>query len=204
MKNLDFTPQWHRRASTRRFARKRTGRLVGLMVLTVSMLTLWRFAEMHVASAALETLSVSHEAQGPIVDLAVVVRDRLDEVRRRELVRDALAGGAAMHQVLAELSLRMRDGVSLTAIEITQPDRITAPADPAAPNAARAGARDVARLNVRIAGLAADEGRVASAVEGLLNSRLFREVELGYSRPGPRGEGSVREFELRCRLPQFE
>lgn len=205
MKELDFTPLRHRLALQRRQGRRKTARWMSLLVMSMTTFSLWRLAQLGVVRADLEGLRRDHEAQTPIVGMATVVQESLETMRNRERMRDNLAGGARLHQILAELSHRLPEGVYLDAIEIQQRDR--AVAEPPAPGSVSpppAAPRDTPHLNVRIAGLADDEARVGRMVNSLLLSPVLRDVRLGYSRPGPPSAPGAREFQVRCHLPQFE
>ena len=55
-----------------------------------------------------------------------------------------------------------------------------------------------------IQGLAASDGQVGTLMAAMSRSALFTEVALSYSRPVEAEAHVAREFELACRLPEFE
>ena len=218
MKELDFTPTAYRAHLVSRRARRRFRLWMILLVGTMSGWGLLNQARISRARASLAELQSAHTQQDPLVEESHRLLVELATVSARHARIADQAGGVRMYQVLAELSARIPASAVLSEACIEQPNRVDTSPNPA-PDAVREPARaaprigalkpasdgnDSNRLNTALSGYAQRESAVARAVNELGQSLLFRDVELRFSRPVEVGGEMIREFEIACRLPEYQ
>jgi hypothetical protein len=217
MKTLDFTPTWYREALARRAQRRR---LVIWLVLIVGALGTWTLtlqARLHGARSDLAALTQMRERQEPMVAQATLEQVELAQALAREARFADLCGGLRLHQVVAELATCLPESAALHRLSIEQDARLT-PAEPGPATTTPAGqtptgavavtavasASSPARPNTMFTGYSVRPTDVGKLVDELAQSGVFGDVQLKFSRPAEANGLAVREFEIQCRLPQFE
>ena len=205
MKEIDFVPDWYR--ASRRRRRDLMVRVTCLGILAVAMIaaSAGRYAQTASARKDLTHLQASFKGQADVIHGRSVLELRLEQLRDKQQLLANVAGGAALHGLLAALSHLMPDAVVLTELRVAQGRRIAdarPPEGEASEHAAPpAGDRDG---TLEIKGRAASDVNVGSLMTNMARSRLFRDVRLRYAKPVVVNGRQARDFKLTCRLPQFE
>ena len=203
VKDLDFTPAWHRKTVQRRLARKRRTVWIVLLLASIGTWTLWKQTQLRSAQARMEALQVNFHQQSAMVTQAVSLQEAIQREQAREKLLRTAAGGIEIHQILAELSRLLPESTYLDALRIERDDRIAPPPPETLPGVAGAKT-DKDRLNVTLNGGAVRSADVGRFVNELNRSPIFQDIKLNYSRPSETAGRQVREFEIQCRLPVFE
>jgi Tfp pilus assembly protein PilN len=203
LKELDFTPRWYRTRAQKRMARRRRVVLIVLLASSMGAWSLWTQARIHLAGSRLATLEDNRRQQTPMADHAALLAVSLQKELGRETLLTAATGGAAMHQIVADLARRTPETVYLNALSFQREDRVQ-PDDAATEGVSpKQRRREVPHLNVSLLGHAAEQADVGRFVRALSESPTFSEVKLSYARTTNTQGREVREFEIMCRLPSF-
>ncbi len=204
MKDIDFLPDWYIQRMARRSERRRHTLWIILLLGSMAMWTTWEQGQIERAQATLNETRIAQKLQEPLVVYSIGLSDELTELRDKRALCANLSGGADMHAVLADLSRHQPDGVLLSGFAMLQEDRLVEPPAPKPSHSGEAKGPPVPDLNVTLRGYAQTESDVGRYIYALADSAAFEAVQLTYSKPAYLFETPVREFEIRCRLPQFD
>lgn len=216
MKQIDFTPQWHMARLRRKAFKHRRRTLTVVLLMMFGGWYLVGEARINMAHAELAELEAAYIAQVPMVTTAEYLQTQLKQQQYVANVRDALAGGVKIHQVMAELSQQLPDGVAISNLRVERQDRVyLLPADKSAKGqtggAPRSGRRSAAgeqaeagKRNMRLVGFARTQSLVGRFINQLERSPLFQDVNLVYSRSLDKEGLTLREFELEYTLREFK
>lgn len=202
MRDLDFTPRWYTEVQLRRSARRRR---LGIMVLLGLALLGWlgiTEVRIQIARRMLATLQDLQREQSQEVEEVRNVEARLAELDAARARYRLVTGGVRMSQVLAEISSRAPAALVLNGLSIAQPQRLVEPSD--ATGDPPPSQPEPQPLNTTLNGYAAQELAVGQFLRELSDGQVFEDVQLAYSRAGAVADQELREFEVRCRLPNFE
>ncbi|MFQ5414362.1 MAG: PilN domain-containing protein [Phycisphaerae bacterium] len=205
MTEIDFLPRWYRSRMRLRHERRRVAVWLSLMLATMGSWTAWQYGRVRRAEARLAQLDEGQARQAPLVARAAALREELSRLRARQALYGVVGGGVRLHDVLCELAYRQPDGVVLNMLRIDRGDRLAARADGGVvPRGDDGNDRASPALNVLLRGYGQRHADVGRYVTSLADSGVFVDVRPAYSRPANVSGRSVRAFEVRCRLPQFE
>ncbi len=203
MKNIDFTPRWHRRARHHKQMRRRRIVWGGLLLSSMCVWALWGEARAQVLKAELSALQQGYAQQATMVDEANALSDALVHAQARETRKMGLCGGLDIHVVFAELSNLLPRSIYLNRFEVRRPPKME-PIETSTPKNASGKKPTLPDLNLTISGHAIVDSDIGKLVNALSACQLLEEITLSYDRPNKVNGHRVREFEIHCRLPVFK
>lgn len=213
MKELDFLPQWYRADRQRKQCRYRH---YVLFALVVALVAGWSFIiGRSVSSLQAETRqveSILHEGQKTIQQ-ALEMEMEIEHLSQQADILAALTPRTAISAVLGELSQRVSENIIFSRVLWVQEP--LADKQTSASSAVRIGAakpdESVSLLpdgpqgtRVTLTGIAAGGAEVAQLIDRLETSGYFKNVSPGFSRAKKIGDKEVAEFEITCRVADYE
>ena len=203
MTTIDFRPAWYR--AEHRHKRETMIRLTILGVLAVELVlgSLGTFTQKAVARQAVATMRESLRDQDETLQHLGDQRIKLDELRKRKGLLSDIAGGVAVHNILAELSAMLPEAAVVTELRLVQARRIGGTIPVVGAKAHDSVAKDE-QGRLEINGWASSNINVGTFMANLSASVLFQDIRLLYSNPAVMNGRTGREFKLTCLFPQYE
>jgi hypothetical protein len=212
MKELDFLPQWYRANRQRQQCRYRHYVLFGL---AVAMVAGWNFiVGRSLSSLQAETRQVDSTLQQgqKTIQQALEMEVEIERFSQQADILAALTPRTAISAVLGELSQRVSENIILSRVVWMQTP--LAEKQTSADKAVRIGAAKSESpsllpegpqcTRVVLTGIAAGGAEVARLIDQLETSDYFENVSPGFSRAKKIGSKEVSEFEVTCRVADYE
>lgn len=155
----------------------------------------YELREQHLLSQELEVLTREHLPTQRMLKQLVQMRQRLSSIQQHEQVAHELESQRSALALLGAVSRsaqRTGGRLQVTKLEVSDFQH-TGPAD-------GSGAAGFAAPGVLVAGVALDNPAVAELLDGLQDSGLFRRVELLTMKEREDGQGSLRDYQVKCEL----
>jgi len=214
MKEIDFLPQWYRADRQRKQCRCRHYVLFGLIV---AMVAGWSFmvgrsvSRLQAETRQMESTLVEGQKT---IQQALEMEMEIERLGRQAEILAALTPRTAISAVLGELSHRINENIIFGRVVWAQEplgDTKTSAASVVRIGAAKSQSPSPAPLpegpqctRLTLTGVAAGGAEVASLIDRLETSDYFKNVSPGFSRAKKIGDKEVSEFEITCRVADFE
>ena len=212
MKNLDFLPE---RIKAQRAKRQRLIRQGYLLVICIAMLALLGYIRQgRIAEARGEIRKLQDRADAINKQKAMLgdLEKKLAELRIMERIDNHLGSRVSTLDVMAELEHLIPKEMTVTSMKvetmeiqvpITQKEKMGNPSRATAAGKKRKNkkTKTVKRIRLILTGVVTSDVAVANFIGQLSASKLFEDVNMGYSRNTSfRGKNNVREFQVVCNV----